>query len=176
MMVTVKRSRRRTVALSITPAGAITVYAPSFVWGPFIDRFVQKQKDWILKKLAYFKTLPPPPPPVNAEQRAVFTRQTEARLPEVVAQISSQLGVTPRRVRVAHQNSRWGSCTARGDIRFSWRMANLPDDAFEYIVAHELAHLRVLNHSQKFWEVVQSVVPDYKARRAALRAHARSRQ
>ena len=112
----------------------------------------------------------------SAEQRAALTRLAETRLPDVVARVSARLGVLPRRVRVANQNSRWGSCSARGDVRFSWRMAELPEAAFEYIVVHELAHLRVMNHSRKFWDVVHSVLPDYKARRAELRAYPRARQ
>src|SRR5258708_26977131 len=85
----VKRSRRRTVAMRVEPSGAVTVAAPPFVWGPFIDRFVRQHTAWILKKLAYFKerALHPGlfPVSVTEAQRAEIRRQTEARLLASVA-------------------------------------------------------------------------------------------
>ncbi len=168
IVFSVKRSRRRTVALRVEPGGAITVYAPYFVWGPFLDEFVHKQRDWILKKLAYFKDRPVPPP-ITAELRAQLQQETAARLPAVVARIAERLGVAPKTVKVAHQTSRWGSCSTRGTLRFSWRMARLPEPVFEYIVIHELAHLKVMNHSARFWAVVESLCPDHKAHRTWLR-------
>src|SRR3954468_22513315 len=80
----VKRSRRRrTVALRVDPSGAITVFAPPYVWGPFIDRFVHQQSSWILKKLAYFKERTAgqsPPAPVSEAERAQWIDQTLERL------------------------------------------------------------------------------------------------
>src|SRR4051812_16806589 len=90
LTVNVKRSRRRrTVALRIEPSGTITVYAPSFVWGPFIDRFVRKQTAWILKKLAMFKERlaqqTPLPPPEWCKH------QTEQRLREPLARYAQAM-------------------------------------------------------------------------------------
>ncbi len=136
IVYSVKRSRRRrTVALRVEPSGAITVYAPMFVWGPLIDRFVRKQRNWIFKKLAYFKDRPIPPP-VTLELRAQLIQETEARLPAVVARYAERLGVTPKSVKVGNQKRRWGSCSVRGALRFSWRMARLPEETFDYIVIH----------------------------------------
>ena len=79
------------------------------------------------------------------------------------------MGVTPKTVKVANQKRRWGSCSARGALRFSWRMARLPEDVFDYIVVHELAHLKQMNHSPRFWSVVESVCPNHKSHRRWLR-------
>jgi predicted metal-dependent hydrolase len=165
----VRRSRRRrTVALRVEPSGAITVYAPPYVWGPFIDRFVHQQIDWIQKKLEYFKSRPQPTA-ITPEQRTEFKRQTETRLTDVVPRLAAQLGVSPARVTVAHQNSRWGSCSRQGIVRFSSRMATLPDPVFDYIVIHELAHLKEMNHGPRFWRVVESLCPDHKVHRRWIR-------
>jgi predicted metal-dependent hydrolase len=165
----VRRSRRRrTVALRVAPSGAITVYAPHYVWGPFIDRFVRQQIEWIQKKLAYFQSRPQPVP-ITPEQRAEWTRQTEGRLTGVVTRLAARLGVAPARVKVANQTSRWGSCSRPGVVRFSFRMATLPDPVFEYIVAHELAHLKEMNHGPRFWAVVETLCPDHKLHRRWLR-------
>jgi predicted metal-dependent hydrolase len=165
----VKRSRRRrTVALRIEPSGALTVFAPHYVWGPFIDGFVRKQQHWILSKLAFFKDRPVPQP-VTPEERESLRTLTAARLPPFVESAVSRLGVQPRGYKVANQNSRWGSCSARGALRFSWRLGGLADSLMEYVVVHEVAHLREMNHSKRFWALVESVLPDFKARRKALR-------
>src|SRR3954466_11414111 len=112
LVFSVRRSRRRrTVALRVEPSGAITVYAPPYVWGPFLDRFVRQQREWISKKLAFFKDRPAPIP-VTAEQRAEYIRQAAARLPAVVARVAERLGVSSKSVKVANQTRRWGSCSA----------------------------------------------------------------
>jgi predicted metal-dependent hydrolase len=169
LIYTVERSRRRrTMALRVEPSGSITVYAPYFAWGYMIDRFVQRHREWILKKLAYFRDRPASVP-VTQEERAQRILETDSRLKEVVTRLSIQMGVSPRSVKVAHQTSRWGSCSSLGNLRFSWRMARLPADVFDYVVIHELAHLRHMNHSPRFWAVVAAVCPDHKSHRRWLR-------
>jgi hypothetical protein len=160
--------RRRTVALRVDPSGEVIVYAPHFVLNFVIDGFVRKQREWIEKKRAFFKSQPAAPP-VTAERRAEFARETEARLPAMIARNADRLGVTPQTVKVADQTQRWASCSSRGILRFSWRMARLPEEVFEYIVVHELSHLRHMNHSPRFWAAVQSVCPEFKSHRRWLR-------
>ena len=78
------------------------------------------------------------------------------------------------RAMIGDQRSRWASCAADGTLRFSWRVMTLEPDLIDYIVVHELAHLSVRNHSPAFWAVVAQVMPDAKAKRARLRAAART--
>jgi hypothetical protein len=70
---------------------------------------------------------------------------------------------------IRNQRRRWGSCSADGTLRFNWRLVMAPPAIIEYVVVHELAHLRVPNHSPAFWAEVARFIPDYKARRTALR-------
>ncbi len=174
LLYQVKRSRRRrTVALRVNASGAIIVHAPAYVWGPLIDRFVRRHVPWILKKQAYVKERFASrilPPSFSDAEREGFTQETQKRLPESISRYAEPLGVSPRSVRVAHQTRRWGSCSSRGDLRFSWRMALIPEPVFDYIVIHELSHLKVLNHSPAFWALVASVCPDYKTHRRWLRS------
>jgi predicted metal-dependent hydrolase len=76
----------------------------------------------------------------------------------------------PRRVLIRNQRRRWASCSADGTLRFNWRLVMAPPDLVDYVVIHELAHLRVPNHSRAFWQEVERFVPDHRARRARLRA------
>ena len=65
--------------------------------------------------------------------------------------------------------TRWGSCSSDGRIRLNWRLIHFPLSIIDYVVAHELAHLREMNHSPRFWEVVRSVMPDYEQARGTLK-------
>ncbi|MDP7079085.1 MAG: M48 family metallopeptidase [Candidatus Undinarchaeales archaeon] len=76
-------------------------------------------------------------------------------------------------VRLKHQRSRWGSCSSRGNINLSTRLLMAPPDVLEYVIVHELAHLKVRKHDRKFWQLVERVVPDYKEKVAWLREHGR---
>lgn len=171
-----KRSRkRRTLALQIDPTGTVTVYAPHYAWHYFIDRFVRKHADWVKQKLLLFKERLekyPPRPRLSETLRAEWTGKTQSRLPAVIARYSEALGVKPRSVKVANQRSRWGSCSARGNVRFSWRIAEFPDRVFDYIVVHELAHLKEMNHGSRFWALVADQIPDHKTHRRWLKNEA----
>jgi len=173
----VRRSRRRrTVALRVEPTGALTVYAPYFIWGPSLDRFVSRHSVWILNKQAYFQKHPE----LAAAQLKIpsslknwYRQRTLQLLTEPLRRYARLLGVEPRSVKIADAKSRWGSCSARGDLRFCWRLAALPVAVFEYIVLHELAHIQAHNHSKTFWGIVERFCPDYRIHRRWLRQNSR---
>jgi predicted metal-dependent hydrolase len=85
--------------------------------------------------------------------------------------LSPHLGVAPQSLALRDTRSRWGSCNSKGDIMLSWRLIAAPPKVFEYVVAHELAHLRELNHSARFWGHVSALVPDWQMARAWLKAN-----
>lgn len=81
------------------------------------------------------------------------------------------MGVRHGRVRVKDHRSLWGSCTAKGDLNFNWRLSLAPPETLDYVVVHELAHLFERNHSRRFWDRVSRWCPDYRAHRRWLRAN-----
>ncbi len=97
--------------------------------------------------------------------------QREARrvFAERAAHFASLLGVRVKRLSLSSAATRWGSANANGSVRLHWRLIQHPAATIDYVVAHELAHLREMNHSARFWKVVESVVPDYEEARACLR-------
>ena len=96
-------------------------------------------------------------------------RQARRVFEERCAHFAPQLGVRPKRLALSSAQTRWGSASADGSIRLSWRLVHFAMSAIDYVVAHELAHLREMNHSPRFWDVVRSVMPDYEQARGALR-------
>ena len=79
------------------------------------------------------------------------------------------MNVTYGTVRLSSARTRWGSCSARGNLNFHWKLILMPPEVLDYVVVHELAHRREMNHSPRFWAIVEKVLPDYKERRRWLK-------
>lgn len=95
--------------------------------------------------------------------------QAQAYLPGRIKALAPLLGVEPRGFSVRFYKSRWGSCNRRGELQFNWLLMMAPSVVVDYVVVHELAHLRHFNHSPAFWQLVASVMPDYANHRTWLR-------
>jgi predicted metal-dependent hydrolase len=96
-------------------------------------------------------------------------RQARRVFEERVRHFAAQLGVRCTRLALSSAQTRWGSASADGSIRLNWRLIHFPPSSIDYVVAHELAHLRHMDHSPRFWDVVRSVLPGYEAERGRLR-------
>jgi predicted metal-dependent hydrolase len=105
------------------------------------------------------------------KERVRLWFQAEARrlFAERLDDYAQRLGVSFRSFALSSAGTRWGSCTLSGNIRLNWRLIHYPLPLIDYVVAHELAHLREMNHSPRFWATVESVYPDYDGAKAALR-------
>jgi predicted metal-dependent hydrolase len=171
---TLKPSRkRRTLALQVNGLEQVTVLAPHQMPAFSIDRFLQARADWVIRKLAHFADLRRryPPRQWTPEELARHKIEASARVAAAVARLAPLLGVTPTKIAIGDQKRRWGSCSSLGHLRFNWRLALMPESVSDYVVVHELAHMKVHNHSARFWATVESILPDYKARRKWLRVN-----
>jgi len=107
------------------------------------------------------------------EALAAWYRAEAARiLPGMLQRLSEHTQLRPTRVRFSSARTRWGSCSSKGTLSLAWRLILAPPEIIEYVIIHELVHLKVPNHSSKFWDAVQACLPDYKTRRAWLRKNA----
>jgi len=98
-------------------------------------------------------------------------REARSRLSERSAHFVQAIDEKPKRVVIRDTVSRWGSCSATGVLSYSWRLILAPDPVLDYVVAHEVAHLREMNHGPRFWRLVAGLLPDYKAAQAWLSRH-----
>lgn len=167
------RSDRRTLALSVEADGGVTARAPLRLPRAEIDRFVESHAAWIERHRAQMRL------------RAGFERQhfgdpadmarlrerAKDVLPEMTAHWAARMGVKPASVRITDAKTRFGSCSAKDAICFSCRLMAFPDDAVEYVVVHELAHILKKNHSPAFYAIVARYLPDYRRREALLRRY-----
>ncbi len=107
------------------------------------------------------------------QARKAFERWYRGEAARIFAMRTAQLaalhGFTYQQVRITAARTRWGSCSSRGTLSFAWRLVMAPPPVLDYVVVHELAHTRIPNHSQKYWSLVQSITPDYKAPRDWLK-------
>ncbi len=106
---------------------------------------------------------------------AAFTRWYKERALEIIServnQCARQYNFNPKQVKITSAKTRWGSCSPNGTLNFTWRLVMAPLDVIDYVVAHELAHLCVKNHSHKFWQAVETIYPEHKKQRKWLREH-----
>lgn len=117
--------------------------------------------------------LPPDVPQEKLKARTLRWLQEEARrlFAQRLPHFAEKLGVNFHSFALSGATTQWGSCTAQGRIRLNWRLIHLAPELIDYVVAHELAHLREMNHSPRFWATVQSIFPDYKNARKILRGY-----
>jgi predicted metal-dependent hydrolase len=115
-------------------------------------------------------SLPPDAGPKQLRDRVQGWLQAEARriFAERSAIFAKRLGVTPKGLRLSSAKTRWGSCSADGKILLNWRLVHFPMSSIDYVVAHELAHLREMNHGPRFWQTVGEILPGFESARAHL--------
>lgn len=127
------------------------------------DGWIARRGD-VLQVVSLALTQAAPRPLVEAWYR----REAERCLPVRMEPFVRTLGVEPKRISIRAQRTRWGSCSSQGTVCLNWRLLLLPPDLCDYILVHELCHLRYLDHSPNFWALVESVFPDYAEREDRL--------
>jgi predicted metal-dependent hydrolase len=100
-----------------------------------------------------------------------YRQQARSWMEARVAYFAGLQGFKPGKVRISSARTRWGSCSTKGTLSFTWRLIMAPEQVIDYVVVHELCHLQHLNHSKAFWSHVAQILPDYKQQRAWLKAH-----
>jgi predicted metal-dependent hydrolase len=116
--------------------------------------------------------VPSRPERLHSRLLAFLRAQARRDLQAAVGRHAAVLGLPLPAVRIGDPRSRWGSCSAKGSLSFSWRLILAPPHVLRYVAAHEVAHLRELNHSQRFWGLVMQLDPEYRAAEAWLKRHA----
>lgn len=172
--ITVIRSRRKTVAISVKGRNEVLVKAPERVPGREIRSILEEKRGWIEKQMEKLAL-------VEEEcARAGYLSAAEIReladralkiLPGRVELFAAQLGVAYQRITIRNQKTCWGSCSGKGNLNFNCLLMLAPPEVADYVVVHELCHRLEMNHSQRFWRLVESVLPDYRERRRWLKVN-----
>lgn len=173
---TLIRSARRTIAIQISPDGSVTVRAPRRCSRAVLDEFVAEKREWITRKQEELRERAA----LRQEKEEEQPRLSEAeyqRYRELAGRViarraedyARQMQVTYKRITIRDQKTRWGSCSVKGNLNFNWRLILAPEEVLDYVVVHELAHLKEMNHSGRFWKQVETVMPDFAKHRLWLK-------
>jgi len=160
----------RTIRISIKNTGAVTLTRPHRVSEKIALKFLNEKKDWITAKVDHFKKNPPVAsvalPPKHYENNKTAALKL---VQERINYINSHYKFEYKNVSVKNQRTRWGSCSKRGNLNFNYKILFLKPEEQDYIITHEICHLKELNHSKRFWALVAETVPDWKAVRSRMR-------
>ncbi|MCQ2545908.1 MAG: M48 family metallopeptidase [Clostridia bacterium] len=158
------RSNRKTIGLSMTSEGLI-VRAPNRASVRSIEKMVRENEAWIAKaalRQQRVNLAVAEQGPLTPEDIADLTARAKAVFPERVAHYAPLVGVTPGRITIRCQKSKWGSCSRKGNLNFNCLLLLAPDEVLDAIVVHELCHIKIMNHSRDFYDEVLRVHPDYR--------------
>lgn len=168
-------SRRKTLAIQITADGNVKVRAPQNCPKSSIDNFLREKRSWILKYIEKAKQNPPVKKnPLSVQERNHYIQIARDIFTQKTAYYASIMQITYGRISIREQKTRWGSCSSNGNLNFNWRLIFAPEEVLNYIVVHELAHRREMNHSPAFYAIVSSILPNYKQAQTWLREHGNS--
>ena len=164
---TLIRSDRKTISIRITPEGSVEVRAPKRMPESSIRAFVISKEDWIRKHLQNKQ----PQLKLSSREVRALADQALKTIPARVAHYAPLVGVTYGRITIRNQKTRWGSCSAKGNLNFNCLLMLTPPEVIDSIVVHELCHLKEMNHSPRFYEEVLRVFPEYHKWHRWLKEH-----
>jgi predicted metal-dependent hydrolase len=158
------------MAIEITNDLQVMVRAPLRLDKKSIDRFVERYAGWIDKAIEKRKRLQQKEsPPMSPEREGELRRLAHAVLPAKTEHYGRIMGMLPTGVKITSAKTRYGSCSSKNSICYSWRLMEKCEAAIDYVVVHELAHLAHKNHGAQFYACVQKVLPDCRERRKFLK-------
>ena len=163
------RSRRKTIAIQIDREGQVIVRTPYGITKRQVEEFLDEKKDWLLQTRQRVEKRKTEQIPISEEVRREGIEGAKRIFPERTAYFAKRMGVDYGRITIREQKTRWGSCSSKGNLNFNWKLVLLDPELLDYVVVHELAHRREMNHSKNFWKIVEAELPDYRERRRRLK-------
>lgn len=161
-------SVRKTISIGVDESG-VFVKAPVRTDIETIEKLINKHSAWIEKNLELVEKKRELHRELNPEEIGFLKKSARVYLKEKTEYYANIMGLKYSRISITSAKKRFGSCSSKGNISYSYRLMLYPEAAREYVVVHELAHLVEMNHSKKFYDVVAQILPDYKARKRLLK-------
>ena len=159
-------SKRKSIALKLLPGDIVSIKCPYFTSKAQLEALLQKNAERIIKQLQGLENAQPPLSETELEQ---LKRQARQDMTARVQRYASLMGLEYGRIAIRAQKSRWGSCSGKKNLNFNCLLMLCPEPVRDYVAVHELCHLREMNHSPRFWALVESYCPDYRRCRKWLK-------
>lgn len=160
---TLRKSRRaRRMRLAVYCDGSVVVTSPFDLQESITERFIREKTEWLFSKLSFFQQFRNKPiSRYNFEDYLRYKDKALFLVTQKVAEYSSKYGFDFNQIKIKNQKTCWGSCSRKGNLNFNYKIIFLPEKIQDYIVVHELCHLKEFNHSKKYWALVEEIMPDY---------------
>jgi len=165
----VRHRRARRYLLRVEHDGRLRVTIPRGGSRREADAFAERHVDWVVRQRARLT-----PSRLSSDDQARLRARAQVELPPRLLELAAEHGLQPSRVTVRSQRTRWGSCGRDGHICVNWRLVAMPDWVRDYVLIHELMHLKRLDHSRAYWRLVAAACPGYRDARQWLRTHGAS--
>lgn len=169
-------ARAKRMRFTVSPGGVFVVTAPKVVSQSFVETMLHKRADWIIEQINRLSKFAVQKPRRSIkEQKAEYKAHKGAALALAerrTQHLNQHYGFSYQKISIRDQKTRWGSCSKKGNLSFSYKIVLMPEYLADYIIVHELCHLGSFDHSKSFWELVAKTVPNHKALRKELRHHA----
>ena len=162
-------SKRKTLCLQIKRDGRIVIRCPYRTSKERIESFYNSHLEWVQKKVEVTKNRMVPIDELSEAEITELKKKAWEYIPLRVEYFASIMGVTPSNVSINQAKTRFGSRNSKKRLNFSCNVMRYPNEAIDYVIVHELAHIKELNHSKRFWAIVASILPDYKERQRILK-------
>lgn len=167
-----KTSKTRSLRISVHCSRGVTVSAPIFLPDYKINEFVLKKEAWILKKIEHFSKFEKLVfPKVDKSSYILYKKQAEVLVKNRLEYFNAFYKYSFNKISIKKQKTRWGSCSKKRNLNFNYKIIFLPEDIADYLIVHELCHLKELNHSKNFWLLVSQTLADYKTRNSKLKKY-----
>jgi len=160
----------RSLRITVHQDGTVVVTAPYYETYRAMERFVRNHLNWLSARLAQTQPKRDSDPGSSVHYRAHRTL-AKKQIIERVQFWNERCGFSFKTITVRNQKTCWGSCSSKGTLSFNYQIAFLPSDLMDYVIVHELCHLKELNHSPHFWHLVMAQISDCRERRTRLKKH-----
>jgi len=165
-------SDRHTISLEISPQAKLIVRSPKKADKAFVRAFIEAKKTWIEKKKTMRIRQLEDLSRIDGIACSKEDKEEAARIiKERLDLYSLKMGVKYDSFGISSARKRWGACCRRADIRINWKLTKAQDTVLDYVIVHELAHIKERNHSKRFWALVAQTLPDHKDRRKWLKEY-----
>ncbi len=162
-------TKRKTLCLQVKRDGSVVIRCPYRTSKERIEAFYNAHIDWVKRKLEINEKRMTPLGELSDEEIKELKRKALEYIPSRVDYFAKIMDVMPSNVSINQAKTRFGSCSSKKRLNFSCNVMRYPNEAIDYVIVHELAHIKELNHSKRFWSIVEGVMPDYKERQKLLK-------
>ncbi|MFA5158586.1 MAG: SprT family zinc-dependent metalloprotease [Patescibacteria group bacterium] len=165
-----KSKRARRMRLAVYCDGSVVVTTPRGLQETVAERFIREKTEWLFSKIAFFKQFEGKPVArYSNDDYLKYKESAHALIERKAKSFADQHGYQYNKLTIKNQKTCWGSCSRKANLNFNYKILFLPEAVQDYIIAHELCHLKAFNHSKTFWSLVSRMIPDYAVMRQELK-------